>query len=569
MTKNYSIEISLATNADRNHIYRLRYEVYASELMQHPPNEASMLRDNLDDFNIYIVAKINGEIAGFVSITPPNKNLYSIDKYFMREEIPFMIDERTFEIRLLTVLKAFRGRPIALSLMWAAFRWIQSSGGVKIIAIGRTSVLDIYLKLGFNDTKKEVHSGKVTFNVIHAKVDELNDFIDNNYKLLFQKVRNHCDWKLAIEFFKPAQCYHGGAFFDAIGTEFDDLDRRQNIINADVLDAWFDPAPQLIHDIKSHIAWIFKTSPPTDCAGMAVGIARSRGVNPDNILPGAGSSDLIFLAFQAWLVPASRVLILDPTYGEYVHILENIIQCRVDRINLRRDHHYSVDLDELSRLAENNYDLIVLVNPNSPTGQHIPQKNLEDVIRKIPVHTRIWIDETYVEYCGKDQSMEKFAAGTFNTIICKSMSKVYALSGLRAAYLCAATFQLEKLRSISPPWSVSLPAQMAALIALKNDRYYQKCYAKTHILRDAFSAQLSTIESVEITNSMVNFVLCHLPESGPDAATVVSKCREMGLYLRDVSSMGKNFNKHTIRIAIKDKKTNQKMLQIFRKVLDA
>ena len=63
MVKNNLIEISLATTVDRNKIYQLRYQVYASELMQHPTNEAMMFEDKLDQFNVYIIAKINAEIV--------------------------------------------------------------------------------------------------------------------------------------------------------------------------------------------------------------------------------------------------------------------------------------------------------------------------------------------------------------------------------------------------------------------------------------------------------------------------------------------------------------------------
>lgn len=568
MIKKDLIEISLATSVDRNKIYQLRYDVYASELMQHSINEAMMLEDKLDQFNVYIVAKINTEIVGFISVTPPEKNDYSIDKYFTRKEIPFTVDTSTFEMRILTVLKAHRGKPIAAALMWAAFRLIQSLGGENIMAIGRSEVLDMYLKLGFKATNNEVKAGRVTFTLIHGNVEELNTFIEKNFKSFFIKIRQRCEWKLAIDFFKPAKCYHGGAFFDAIGSEFDDLNKRMNIINADVLDAWFDPAPQLLSELENHLSWICKTSPPTDCLGMANGIAKARGLKLENVLPGSGSSDLIFLAFREWLLPESRVLILDPTYGEYIHVLENIIGCQVDRINLLKANNYALDLEELLKLAKNNYDLIVIVNPNSPTGQHIPLTNLENVLRQISPSTRIWVDETYIDYCGKDQSLEKFAVGTSNIIVCKSMSKVYALSGLRSAYLCASGLQLEKLRSISPPWAVSLPSQIAALFALKQGLYYEKCYEQTHLLREEFSKELLKINSVEVLQSKANFILCYLPENGPNAEAVVSKCKEMGLYLRDVSNMGNNFNKHTIRIAIKDKETNKKMLEIIKQVLD-
>lgn len=567
MTNSFPIEISLATSIDRNKLYQLRHEVYAVELMQHPPNDAMMVEDKLDEFNLYIVAKVNGAIAGFISVTPPDNNLYSIDKYFTRHEIPCAVGTGTYEMRILTVSKEYRGQPIALALMWAAFRLIQSLGGSNIMAIGRSEVLEMYVKLGFKATDRLVKAGEVSFTFIHALVADLHDFIARQHKHIFNKIQQQCDWKLPVDFFKPAACYHGGAFFDAIGNEFDDLNKRKSIINADVLDAWFDPAPRLIKALENHFSWICKTSPPTDCFGMANGIARARGVQAENILPGAGSSDLIFLAFREWLSPASRVLILDPTYGEYVHVLENTIGCQVDRINLLKANHYVLDVAELLDMAMNAYDLIVIVNPNSPTGQHVPKTQLQHALQQINPATRIWIDETYIEYCGSDQSLEQFAVKTRNIVVCKSMSKVYALSGLRAAYLCASPFQLEKLRSITPPWAVSLPSQIAAVVAVEEDLYYENCYAQTHLLREEFSKELMNATSLQVLQSKANFVLCYLPENGPGADAVVSACKEKGLFIRDVSTMGNNFNQHTIRIAVKDKETNQKMVEIIKAVL--
>ena len=191
MIINKLVEISFATSDDRNKIYRIRHEVYASELMQHPQNEGKIFQDKFDDFNTYIVAKINSKIVGFISVTPPTKNDYSIDKYFTRKEIPFTVDDGTFEMRILTVLKAHRGKPIAVALMWAAFRWIQSFDGENIIAIGRAEVLDMYLKLGFKSTHNKISVGKVTFTLIHAKVEELNAFVDLNLKSFFTELNNN------------------------------------------------------------------------------------------------------------------------------------------------------------------------------------------------------------------------------------------------------------------------------------------------------------------------------------------------------------------------------------------
>src|SRR5207249_8507406 len=96
---NLPFVLSLATQADRDTIYRLRHEVYARELAQHAATPAGSLRDALDDWNIYLVAKIAGQIAGFISLTPPfaGKRIpelhYSIDKYIPRDALPFPFDD--------------------------------------------------------------------------------------------------------------------------------------------------------------------------------------------------------------------------------------------------------------------------------------------------------------------------------------------------------------------------------------------------------------------------------------------------------------------------------------------
>ncbi len=560
------IRISIATDQDRLVIYRLRHEVYASELAQHIENQEGELRDSLDMFNTYITASLDGEIVGFISITPPSDYSYSIDKYLSRDSLPFSIDDSMYEIRLLTVVKQYRNRLFTPILMYAAFRWVQAHGGKRIIAIGRVEVLDIYLRVGLQPMNRKIQSGAVTFKLLSGQVDEICRDL-KRYTGRLNKLSKGIIWELDIPFFTPAKCYHGGMFFDAIGTEFDKLDRRQDIINADVLDAWFPPSPKILDILQKHLSWIARTSPPTDCNGMTTSIAHKRGVKPENILPGAGSSDLIFLAFRQWLTSSSRVLVLDPTYGEYTHILENVIGSEVDRLTLLRDNSYALDVDDISSYAQNNYDLIVLVNPNSPTGQHASREKLERALRCIPELTRVWVDETYVEYAGINQSLEHFAAQSENVIVCKSMSKVYALSGLRAAYLCASSHQLEKLWSISPPWAVSLPAQVAAVTALQDAEYYAERYRETRALRNQLVKDLLALNAMEVIPGVANFILCHLLPGNPDAATVVEKCRAKGLFLRDASTMGTQLGAHAIRIAVKDKETNCRIVEILKTTL--
>ena len=179
----------------------------------------------------------------------------------------------------------------------------------------------------------------------------------------------------------------------------------------------------------------------------------------------------------------------------------------------------------------------------------------------------MWIDETYVEYAGLNESLEQFASASPNVVVCKSMSKVYALSGVRAAYLCGPPHILDELRAITPPWAVSLPAQVAAVAALQNANYYVARYDETHRLREGLAAALGAFDGWQIVPGVANFLLCHLPEDGPDAASLVKQCRERGLFLRDASAMGSNLGTHTVRIAVKDTETNDRILNILSAVL--
>jgi histidinol-phosphate/aromatic aminotransferase/cobyric acid decarboxylase-like protein/GNAT superfamily N-acetyltransferase len=558
--------LSVASEQDREAIYRLRHEVYARELGQHATNPSGKLQDALDDWNVYLVAKIAGQIAGFISLTPPGRAGYSIDKYVAREALPFRFDDRLYEIRLLTVVKPHRGRELATLLMYAAFRWVEAHGGTRIVAIGRREVVEMYLRGGLEPVGLTVQSGAVTYDVLQATTAALRGRM-REFGGLLERLEGNADWQLNFPFRKPAACFHGGAFFEAIGAKFDSLERCREIINADVLDAWFPPSPKVLGALQEHLPWLLRTSPPTGCEGLIEAIAQARGVAPENILPGAGSSDLIFRALRQWLTPDSHALILDPTYGEYAHVLERVIGCTVDRLTLSRRNQYAVDLERLEAALADGYDVVVLVNPNSPTGRHVPRAELEGVLRRAPARTRVWVDETYVEYAGAGQSLEAFAAGSENVIVCKSMSKVYALSGARAAYLCAGLHQLEELRAVTPPWVVSLPAQVAAVRALQDPDYYAARYVETASLREQLAGELAAL-GLEIIPGIANFILGHLAPDGPNAATAAKRCRARGLFLRDAAAMGSQLGSHALRIAVKDEGTNRRMLEIIAEAMD-
>ncbi len=547
---------------DRDAIYSIRHEVYARELRQHPVNESGRLSDGIDLYNEYIVARVGAEIVGFVSVTPPGNARYSFEKYVDRKECPFKVDDSLYEVRLLTVVPSFRGSCSAVLLMWAALRSVMERGGTHAVAIGREEVLPLYLKCGLKPQRRRIRCGEVTFELLYANVANIVERALPRLARL--RLDRRVDWRLPYSLLPGVRCLHGGLFFEAIGEKFDNLERRKEIINADVLDAWFPPAPSVLTALQSHLPWIAATSPPTHASGLVEAIAESRGVPADSILPGAGSSALIFLAFREWLRPGSRALIIDPTYGEYAHVLENIVGCRVDRFPLHRSDGFRLDLAGWLSCVTRGYDLVVLANPNNPTGCFVPREELESALATIPIQTRVWIDEAYVEYANTDESLERLAARSHNVVVCKSMSKAYALSGLRVGYLCGPPRILQPPRRLTPPWAVSLPAQVAAVSALQAPAYYARRYAETRDHRGRLLEDLQSIGLSQASSSSINAILCDLPRNGPDASQVVDRCRTEGLFIRDAGTISARLGSRSLRIAVKDGPTNERVADILR-----
>ncbi|MFD7282804.1 aminotransferase class I/II-fold pyridoxal phosphate-dependent enzyme [Streptomyces sp. NPDC059862] len=565
------LQLCAATPEDLEWIYELRHRVYAQELGQHVPDPAGRLRDGLDGDNVYLVAARGADRIGFVSLTPPWLGRYALDKYLTRDELPLLTEDDVFEVRILTVEPRWRATAAAPLLMYAALRWIAARGGRRVVAMGRTELLDMYLAAGLRPVGRTVHSGALTFEVLTGSVTELTKVTMDRYRTTLERLRSAVDWQLDVPFApRPDGCEHGGASFTAIGTDFRSLDRRHQVVAADVLDAWFPPAPGVRAALTEDPAWAARTSPPTGAEGLLAEIATARALPAETLAVGAGSSDLIFRAFGQWLTPQSRVLLTDPGYGEYAHVTERVIGCRVDRFRLRREEGWRIDPARLSAaVGSGRYDLVVVVNPNNPTGRHAPAAELRSVIAAAPARTRWWIDEAYLGYVDLNESLAGLAATDPRVVVCTSLSKMYALSGMRAAYLVAEPNTASQLRRWTPPWPVSLPTQLAAVAALRDPAYYSDCWRRTHELRRQLAADLAGLdEAVVVEEAVANFLTVTLPSGGPSAAQLVNECRRHDVYLRDLSPLSSEYQGRTVRIAVRDTAENARLVAACQAALD-
>lgn len=352
--------------------------------------------------------------------------------------------------------------------------------------------------------------------------------------------------------------FHGGASFGAIGESLQTLDRASHVISADVLDAWYDPSPQVIESIQRYLPFLVKTSPPTHGEGLREAIARERFLHAENILIGPGTSSLMFLALPRLVAPTDEVLVLDPSYGEYQHIVENVIGARLVRFELPLDS-FQPDIGELIAACR-KVKLAILVNPNSPTGVGIGPSQVREILEACP-STNFWIDETYIDYfsleAGGPMTAEGLVSQNDNVIVCKSMSKFYGLSGLRVGYLAAPQHLVDGWERFSPPWSVGLIGQLAAVLALQDHDYYAAVAAETRILRHELATGLSSLGWI-VTPSVTNFLLARV--EGRKAAEIVAKLAEQEIFIRDANNLSPRFGGQWLRTAVNKREEQDRLL---------
>lgn len=539
-------------------ISSLRHDVYAEELQQYDLNNEQQLEDPGRHF---ITCMIGTQLAGYISLNPPEQKPFRVTKYFSPEILDKTVysqsnEQRstTYEVRALTVSPAFRGQDIASKLMVYALKFVLHHEGTDIIAMGHSGVVDMYKKLGVTVFEEHgVQYGKTHYYPMHL-----------NPQKAFSVHAKQIAQLETIE--EDDVCYHGGKSWDA--SKFD-FKIRDSLIVADVLDSPFPPCPEALQVLREQLERCCQESPPTQCEELIETIAHVRGVQTKHVAVSSGSSSLMFSFLPQLLNADSRVLVLSPMYGEYSHILTHVIGCEMTDFVLLREDGFKIDVEALVEQSR-KHDAVIFVNPNSPTGVYCEE--MSEIVHRIqdesesPTRCKmIWVDETYIDYVPSAQSLEPLVASIPSLIVCKSMSKCYALSGLRVAY--AVSQKINQLRRFIPPWAVSLPGQLAAVAALKNPSYYNQQYSIIHQQRMVLTQKLQQ-ENFDVLPGVANFILTFLPkDTQHTSSSFIEACKEKGVFIRDAQNMGVSLGNNAVRFAIRTLEENERILECVQQVL--
>ncbi len=216
--------------------------------------------------------------------------------------------------------------------------------------------------------------------------------------------------------------------------------------------------------------------PDAEATELRLLLAKKLGIASGNLLIGSGSTELIRLVATAYFGPGDLVLIPQPTYGEY-EIACHLVGAQVLKQPMLEEANFQLNVAETIDLIQKHQPKgVFLCNPNNPTGQYLSKEEVKEIL-SVAKDTLIILDEAYVAFTENAwTSLDLIDWG--NVVILRSMTKDYALAGLRLGYAIAAETIVSALKRVRPPWNVSSVAQAAGIHAMKTDGYLETCRAK-------------------------------------------------------------------------------------------
>ncbi len=299
--------------------------------------------------------------------------------------------------------------------------------------------------------------------------------------------------------------------------------------------------------------------PDPDCTDLIRAFAECFGVSAEEILMGNGETELLYLLPR--VLGKRRAVIPVPAYADYGAAAESA-GMSVERISLREERAFIPDIPEIESALRGD-EVVFLGRPNNPTGHFLPADALRELAGRHPL-TVFVIDESFADFVTEESLLAAERPG--NLIVLRSLTKFYAVPGLRLGGIVAGREIIRRLRAITPPWSVNTLAQTVGAAALRDAEYAKQTRRFVHKRREELTGELETITGLTVYPGTANFLLVRIDRGGASAVELACRLLKDGIAVRVCDNFA-GLDGRFFRVAVRTAEENGRLCRSLRKAL--
>lgn len=292
--------------------------------------------------------------------------------------------------------------------------------------------------------------------------------------------------------------------------------------------------------------------PDPDCYDLITSISNHLAVDRETIVAANGSTELLYLLPR--VLDIRRAIIPVPCYIDYLKVMD-LARIETLTLPLSPEDGFLFNLGEIEHHLQDG-DCVMIGHPNNPTGSTIVPGSLQALAQR---NQECWfiIDEAFLDFV---DGVKSLAGCAENIITLNSLTKFYAIPGIRLGFGVFPKPIAEKIRSVLPPWSVNSLAQTIGIRLFKDDDYRHRTLDEVKKLRDELVADLSNIPSLQLFPSPANYLLLKLTGEVKNSLALADGLMRRGIAIR-ICDNYETLDRSYFRVAVRNAKENRLLVQ--------
>lgn len=305
--------------------------------------------------------------------------------------------------------------------------------------------------------------------------------------------------------------------------------------------------------------------PDPEAAELKQAISSFYKVPERAITLGNGAVEPIYILCQ--ILRPKRVLVTAPTFSEYERAAL-AAGAEVQGLLLSAEENFIIEADKIiERLS--SVDMVFITNPNNPTGTLMLGCDIERVLRAaVQTDTLVVVDESFIDFLpdGAKYTVKHLLSEYANLVIVQSMTKFYAIPGLRLGFVLANDEINHGLDLAKDPWNVNSLAQVAGIAALQDTHYQQNSVSYMAKANTALYQAIGELSGIKAFRPSVNFMLLDITETGLSSGEFCELAASYNILLRNCSNY-RGLSDRYIRTAVKRMEDNEKLVQVLQQIM--